>query len=56
MEQLFADIIRTMIDYWMTNEAWGPIISFMAVIELAVQSAMTFMAERGTTAPINAED
>jgi hypothetical protein len=42
----------------MDNDVWGPIVNFVAVIELAIQSAFVFMGEdgNGTTAPINAED
>jgi hypothetical protein len=58
MEEEWASIIRTLINYWMDNDVWGPIVNFVAVIELAIQSAFVFMGEdgNGTTAPINAED
>jgi hypothetical protein len=56
MEQVFADIIRTLIDYWMNQEQLGAIINVVAVLELAIQAALMFLWDnRGTTAPLNDE-
>jgi hypothetical protein len=54
MEDLFADIFRTFIDYWMAQESVSTIITFLAALELAIQAAMTILMRdgEGTTATI----
>lgn len=57
MEQVFADSFRVMIDYWMDQDSLGDIINFLAVIELAIQTAFMFIGGHddghGTSAPLN---
>lgn len=55
MEEVFADAFRVMINYWMDQESIGDIINFLAVIELAIQTAFMFIGHdgQGTSAPLN---
>lgn len=57
MEEIFADAFRVMINYWMDQESLGAIINFLAVIELAIQTAFLFVpdtdADNGVSAPLN---
>lgn len=49
MEQVFADTIKTMIDYWMSN-AMESYINLIASLELVAQLVM-LLQQRG--APLN---
>lgn len=57
MEQVFADTIRSMLDFWMDRSEMGTLVNFLAVLELAVQTAMMFYHGhedgQGTSAPLN---
>jgi hypothetical protein len=53
MEQVFVDTFKTIINYWMNQELMGPLINFLAVIELAVQAWI--MSWGTATAPLNEE-
>jgi hypothetical protein len=58
MEDVFADAFRTMIDYWMNQESVSQIVTFLAVLELAIQSAMSILGRdgAGTSATIQGID
>jgi hypothetical protein len=56
MEQLFVDIFKTMIDYWMSQETFGDIVTFLAALELAVQAALMIVLKNGTTATVQDYD